>query len=100
MFLYRCVAIVWCTNISSQIANSHELAHLDNRCTDNYDPTKRGSYLKYKMVPIEMLIGKRGKNQMSMRDVPIEKAGEYAAEDADITLQLKAPLLEKLKEIL
>ena len=57
------------------------------------------SYLKYKMVPIEMLIGKRGKNQMSMRDVPIEKAGEYAAEDADITLQLKAPLLEKLKEI-
>ena len=57
------------------------------------------SYLKYKMVPIEMLIGKRGKNQLSMRDVPVEKAGEYAAEDADITLQLKAPLLEKLKEI-
>jgi DNA polymerase-1 len=57
------------------------------------------SYLKYKMVPIEMLIGKRGKNQLSMRDVPIEKAAEYAAEDADITLQLKAPLLEKLKEI-
>ncbi len=57
------------------------------------------SYLKYKMVPIEMLIGKRGKNQMSMRDVPIEKAAEYAAEDADITLQLKAPLLEMLKEI-
>ncbi len=57
------------------------------------------SYLKYKMVPIEMLIGKRGKNQLSMRDVPVEKAAEYAAEDADITLQLKAPLLEKLKEI-
>ena len=57
------------------------------------------SYLKYKMVPIEMLIGKRGKNQLSMRDVPVEKAGEYAAEDADITLQLKSPLLEKLKEI-
>ncbi len=57
------------------------------------------SYLKYKMVPIEMLIGKRGKNQMSMRDVPVEKAAEYAAEDADLTLQLKAPLLEKLKEI-
>ena len=32
-------------------ANSHELAHSDNRRTDNYDPTKRGSYLKYKMGP-------------------------------------------------
>ncbi len=57
------------------------------------------SYLKYKMVPIEMLIGKKGKNQMSMRDVPVEKVAEYAAEDADITLQLKSVMLEKLKEI-
>jgi len=38
-------------------------------------------YLKYKMVPIEMLIGKRGKNQMSMRDVPIEKAAEFGIAD-------------------
>jgi len=50
--------------------------------------------LNYKMVPIEKLIGKRGKNQLTMRDVSIEKVSEYAAEDADITLQIKT-LLEK-----
>src|SRR5210317_486440 len=47
------------------------------------------TYLKYKPVSIETLIGK-GKNQLSMRDVPIAKASEYAAEDADVTYQLKA----------
>lgn len=54
--------------------------------------------LGYTPVHIEELIGKKGKNQGSMRDVPIEKITEYAAEDADITLQLKhviAPLVEK-----
>jgi DNA polymerase-1 len=56
------------------------------------------TYLQYRPVSIEELIGKKGKNQISMRDVEIEKIKEYAAEDADITLQLKetfAPLLEK-----
>ena len=47
------------------------------------------TYLGYTPVPIEDLIGKKGKNQNSMRDVPVEKISEYAAEDADITLQLK-----------
>jgi DNA polymerase-1 len=47
------------------------------------------TYLGYTPVPIEDLIGKKGKNQGTMRDVPIEKISEYAAEDADITLQLK-----------
>ncbi len=54
------------------------------------------TYLGYSPVPIEELIGKRGKEQRSMRDVPVEKAAEYAAEDADITLQLDrvfAPML-------
>ena len=46
-------------------------------------------YLKYKTVHIEELIGPKGKNQLSMRQVPIEKISEYAAEDADITLKLK-----------
>lgn len=53
-------------------------------------------YLKYQPVSIETLIGKKGKGQGSMRDVPLDKIKEYAAEDADITLQLKevfAPLL-------
>ncbi|HSN09447.1 MAG TPA: DNA polymerase I [Hanamia sp.] len=58
-------------------------------------------YLGYVPVSIEELIGKKGKNQGNMRDVEIEKAKEYAVEDADITLQLKeafAPFL-KSKEV-
>lgn len=53
-------------------------------------------YLQYMPVSIETLIGKKGKNQGNMRDVELEKIKEYAAEDADITLQLKekfTPLL-------
>lgn len=56
------------------------------------------TYLKYKPVSIETLIGPKGKNQSTMRDVPVEQVAEYAAEDADITLQLKnyfAPVLKK-----
>lgn len=57
-------------------------------------------YLGYEPVHIEELIGKKGKNQGNMRDVEVEKAKDYAAEDADITLQLKqkfVPLLESLE---
>ncbi|MVT07103.1 DNA polymerase I [Chitinophaga tropicalis] len=53
-------------------------------------------YLQYEPVSIETLIGKKGKGQGNMRDVELEKIKDYAAEDADITLQLKekfAPLL-------
>ncbi len=57
------------------------------------------SYLEYKMVPIEELIGKKGKNQLSMRDIEIEKVKEYAGEDADITLQVKKILEKKLDDI-
>jgi len=46
------------------------------------------TYLNYTPVSITELIGKKGKNQLSMRDVPLEKQTEYAVEDADITLQL------------
>lgn len=55
-------------------------------------------YLKYEPVSIEELIGKKGKNQGSMKDVELEKIKEYAAEDADITLQLKHCFLPLLKE--
>ncbi len=47
------------------------------------------TYLNYSPVSIETLIGKKGKDQLSMRSVEIEQIKEYAAEDADITLQLK-----------
>ncbi|MDD4515873.1 DNA polymerase I [Massilibacteroides sp.] len=46
------------------------------------------TYLKYKTVPIEELIGPKGKGQKTMRDVPLEQIAEYAAEDADITFKL------------
>ncbi|MCC6816470.1 MAG: DNA polymerase I [Saprospiraceae bacterium] len=52
------------------------------------------SYLNYKMVPIEDLIGKKTGGQGSMRDVPLEKIKEYAAEDADVVIQLH-PILAK-----
>jgi DNA polymerase-1 len=55
------------------------------------------TYLSYAPVKIEELIGKKGQQQGSMRDVPIEKIVEYAAEDADITLQLRDFLAPKLQ---
>jgi len=55
-------------------------------------------YLKYQPVPIEKLIGKKGKNQKSMRDVDLAEITEYGAEDADITLQLKERLTQPLQE--
>lgn len=55
-------------------------------------------YLGYEPVHIDELIGKKGKTQGNMRDVEIEKAKEYAAEDADITLQLKQVFVPLLKE--
>jgi DNA polymerase-1 len=58
-------------------------------------------YLGYEPVHIDELIGKKGKGQLTMREVEVEKVKEYAGEDADITLQLKevfTPLLKK-KEV-
>lgn len=57
------------------------------------------TYLKYSPKSIETLIGKKGKGQKSMREVALDAIKEYAAEDADITLQLKEnfqPILEKV----
>ena len=52
------------------------------------------TYLGYTPVSIQTLIGKKGKNQGSMRDVPLDQVTEYAVEDADVTWQLKQ-LFEK-----
>ncbi len=56
------------------------------------------TYLQYHPMSIENLIGKKGKNQRSMRSVAIEDQTEYAVEDADITWQLKQIFEPKLKE--
>lgn len=56
------------------------------------------TYLGYKTVPIESLIGAKGKKQGTMRDVPVAEVAEYAAEDADITLRLKNHFAPELKK--
>jgi DNA polymerase I len=55
-------------------------------------------YLNYRPVSIETLIGKKGKGQLSMRHVNLDKIKEYAGEDADITLQLKHILEKELEK--
>ncbi len=49
-------------------------------------------YLKYRTIHIEQLIGPKGKGQKNMADLKPEEVCEYACEDADVTLRLKAPL--------
>ncbi|MCG2417714.1 DNA polymerase I [Aequorivita sp. F47161] len=56
------------------------------------------TYLNYTPVSITELIGKKGKNQLNMRNVEIEKQTEYAVEDADITFQLKKHFEKELGE--
>lgn len=58
------------------------------------------TYLGYQPQSITELIGKKGKNQKSMKDVPLDQVTEYAGEDADITLQLFekfTPLLDEVE---
>jgi DNA polymerase-1 len=70
---------------------AHYLLNQEERHNLNFLAKK---YLQYTMVPIEDLIGEKGKDQRSMRSVEPEVQKEYAGEDADITFQLK-PILEK-----
>lgn len=56
------------------------------------------TYLNYTPISITELIGKKGKNQLSMRAVPLEPQTEYAVEDADITLQLKEHFQKELTD--
>jgi len=55
-------------------------------------------FLGYVPVPIEELIGKKGKHQLTMRDAEVEKVKEYAGEDADITLQLKQQFVSRVEK--
>ncbi len=56
------------------------------------------TYLNYTPISITELIGKKGKNQLSMREVSLERQTEYAVEDTDITLQLANKFAVELKE--
>lgn len=57
------------------------------------------NYLGYSPISITKLIGAKGKNQLTMRDVPVVDVVDYAAEDADVTLQLAHIFEPKLKEL-
>ena len=56
------------------------------------------AFLDYQCIPITDLLGKKGKNQKSMADIPPAEVVNYACEDADITLQLADVLIPKLEE--
>ena len=56
------------------------------------------TYLNYETISIETLLGKKGKNQKNMRDIAPKEVLNYAAEDADITFQLKGVFEPKLVE--
>ena len=56
------------------------------------------NYLNYSPISIETLIGKKGKNQLSMRQTPLEQLYPYACEDADITFRLYKKFFKRLKE--
>jgi len=74
---------------------AHYLIEPDQRHNMDFLSEK---YLNYQPVSITSLIGKKGKNQLSFETVPVDKATEYAVEDADITLQLKEMLEPQLTE--
>ena len=54
------------------------------------------TYLNYRTIHIEELIGEKGKNQLNMRQVPLNALVDYASEDADITLRLKSIFEEQI----
>jgi DNA polymerase-1 len=73
---------------------AHYLLQPEQRHNMNYLAEQ---FLNYSPVPIEELIGQKGRQQLNMRSVPLEKIKEYAAEDADITMQLKEILEKEIK---
>ena len=75
------------------------LAHyvLDSAARHGMDPLAR-EYLGYDPISIKALIGERGKDQLTMDQVNVERVAEYAAEDADVTLQLRDKLAPLVKE--
>lgn len=54
--------------------------------------------LGHEMIPIKALIGEKGKNQITMNQVPVEKVSYYSCEDADYTSRLVKPLARQLEE--
>ena len=74
---------------------AHYLLNPDGRHGMNY---LSEIYLKYQPISIESLIGKKGKNQKTLREVSLETQTNYAAEDADVTFQLYEVFSPQLKK--
>lgn len=74
---------------------AHYLTHPDQRHNMDFMAT---TLLGYQPISIESLIGAKGKNQRSMRTVPIAQVKEYAAEDADVTFQLYQKLQQEIEQ--
>lgn len=74
---------------------AHYLIQPEERHNMDYLAEK---YLRYMPIPITDLIGEKGKRQRSMKDVDPQRLTEYAAEDADITWQLKQVLQEEMEQ--
>ena len=83
------VLLKYNVKVSSPIYDTMVAHYLINPDMRHNLDTLSESYLNYSPISIESLIGKKGKNQISMRDVSIDKIKNYASEDADITLRLK-----------
>ncbi|HCN83927.1 MAG TPA: DNA polymerase I, partial [Sphingobacteriaceae bacterium] len=96
---YDILILKWyCIEVKGELFDTM-LAHylIDPDTRHNMDILSE-NYLRYSPVSITTLIGAKGKAQGTMRDVEIEQIKDYAAEDADITLQLKEvfePMLQK-----
>ena len=84
--------------VAPPIADSM-LAHyvVDPTQRHGMDPLAR-EFLRYDPIPIESLIGPRGKGQRTMDQVPVGQVAEYAAEDADVTLRLHRALEPVVRE--
>ena len=84
--------------VAPPIADSM-LAHyvVDPTQRHGMDPLAR-EFLHYDPIPIETLIGPRGKGQRTMDQVPVDQVAEYAAEDADVTLRLHRALEPVVRE--
>ena len=94
MLIYKRYGI----NVNGLICDSMLAAHLLKPEARSYKLDNLSiEYLNYKMIPIEDLIGK-GRKQITMAEVELDKAGYYACEDADIALQLTNIFLKKLKD--
>ncbi|TAE02260.1 MAG: DNA polymerase I, partial [Bacteroidetes bacterium] len=74
---------------------AHYLLEPDQR--HNMDSLSE-NYLNYSPISIEELIGKKGKNQLNMRQIAVSEVAKYACEDADVTWQLKEVFEAKIKE--